>query len=62
MVFKLKWEISECEIWGLILWNAFCAAMPIIWGTNTHFTGYILRRKIPMVDQKCSPLVKKVKK
>ena len=46
MDFKLEWEIIGCEMWSLILWNAFHAAMPVIWGTHTHLTGYVLIRKI----------------
>ena len=47
MAFKLEWKIFGCEMWSIILWNAFCAAIPMIWVTYTHLTGYVLRRKVP---------------
>ena len=47
MVFKLEWKIFGCEMWSIILWNTFCAVMPMIWVTQTDLTGYLLRRKVP---------------
>ena len=52
MVFKLEWEVFGCEMWNIILWNAFRATVPIIWGTHTHLTGYVLRRKLPKILEK----------
>ena len=49
MVFKLEWEIFGYEMWSLILWNAFCAAMSLIWGTHTHLIGYVLKKKIEKI-------------